>query len=164
MNKDSLLLQPRENENNGDLSLQGGFPDAGACDVLRGRPRGARRTPFAAFRAAEGHPPLYRSFLVRLKYDALDSLDKWALLIITLSIIYGAALLVAGNGLSQAGEDDRRRQPAPQLVLNPELDNKIQQARDMLVRDNLDKTEMLVDSLIGEFPMKESCTCSRATS
>jgi len=154
MTKDSLLVQPRENENNGDLSLQGGFPDAGACEVLRGRPRGARRTPFASFRAAEGQAPLYRSFLGRIKYDALDSLDKWALLLITLAIIYGAALLVTGNGLSQAGEDDRRRQPAPQLVLNPELDNKIQQARDLLVRENLDKTEMLVDSLLGEFPFE----------
>ncbi|MDY0352217.1 MAG: hypothetical protein RBR09_13260 [Desulfobulbaceae bacterium] len=152
MNKDSLVLQRRKNENNGDLSLQGGFPDPGACDVLRGQPRGDRRTPFAAFRAEEGQAPPYRSFLARIKYDSLDSLDKWALLIIALAIIYGAALLVSGNGLSQAGEDDRRRQPAPQLVMNPELDNKIQQARDLLVRENLDKTEMLVDSLLGEFP------------
>ncbi|MDW7774492.1 MAG: hypothetical protein SCH71_16530 [Desulfobulbaceae bacterium] len=82
----------------------------------------------------------------------MDALDKWSLFFITATIVYAAFLLDFTGGQSQAQEDGMRRAPVLQSVLNPELDNKIQLARDMLVRDNLEKTELLVDELLSAFP------------
>lgn len=156
MEKDfHLFVRNQHSEADGNPVPQKGPSPPARCNVLSRIPQEGSCSPFATllrFREKEARSPVWRSFLARIRYDSLDTLDKWSVLIITLTIIYAAGLLAAANGQSQAGEDDLRRQTVSVLVLNPELDNKIQLAMDLLVRENLDKTEMLVASLLGEFP------------
>lgn len=90
----------------------------------------------------------------RIKYYSMDALDRWTVLIIILTLISAAGLLIAAEKQPEEGVAGLRRQPASHLVLNPELDNNIQRARDLLARENLNQTEMLVDSLLGEFPLE----------
>jgi len=82
----------------------------------------------------------------------MDKLDKWTVFIISVMILYASGLLIRANGNSYA---DQYRQPAPpanQVIINPELDKKIEVARTLLIEDNLDKSEELVNTLIEEYP------------
>lgn len=82
----------------------------------------------------------------------MDKLDRWTTLAITVILLYSTFLLFMAEGQSEAGNNDNRSQAVHQYIINPELDNKIQVARNMLIQDNLEKTELLVNSLINEFP------------
>lgn len=84
----------------------------------------------------------------------MDKLDKLTYLSITVLTLYGAYLLFTAPVMPRALEDDKRRMVAQQYVVNPELDNKIKLAKNLMAQDNLEKTESLVNSLIGEFPYK----------
>ena len=82
----------------------------------------------------------------------MDKLDKWTTFIVSAILIYGAFLLFMADGQPQLQESEKRRLADHQYVVNPELDNKIRIARNLLAQDNMEKTELLVNSLINEFP------------
>jgi len=82
----------------------------------------------------------------------MDKLDKLTLISTTTLALYAATLLFMSDDQSQTDLADKNIQAARQYVINPELDNKIQLARNLMAEDNLEKTELLVDSLLSEFP------------
>ena len=82
----------------------------------------------------------------------MDKLDKLTLVGVTLLVLYASALLFMSSGQSQADKGKKRIESAHQYFINPELDKKIQLAKNLMAQDNLEKTELLVDSLVGEFP------------
>ena len=82
----------------------------------------------------------------------MDKLDKWTVFAVTAMAIYATALLFAAGNNSQAQQGAEQNPPPHQYVINPELDSKIQAATNMLAQDNLEKTEVLVNSLLSEFP------------
>lgn len=82
----------------------------------------------------------------------MDKLDKLTIFGVTTLTLYASGLLFMANDDSQTNQASKRKQPAHQYVINPELDNKIQMAKNLMEQDNLEKTELLVNSLVGEFP------------
>jgi tetratricopeptide (TPR) repeat protein len=82
----------------------------------------------------------------------MDKLDKMTVFGLTVLTLYASVLLLLSNDQSQADQVSKRSQAARQYIINPELDNKIQLAKNLMAQDNLEKTELLVDSLVGEFP------------
>jgi predicted Zn-dependent protease len=82
----------------------------------------------------------------------MDRLDKLtACIVITLSC-YAAVLLISANGQSQATATEKRGLEAPQHVLSPELEGRIQAAKNLLTQDSLEQSELLLDTLLSEFP------------
>ncbi len=82
----------------------------------------------------------------------MDKLDKLTSVGVTVLLLYAAALLFMSHGESQANQGKKHRQSARQYIINPDLDNQIQLAKNLMAQDNLEKTELLVKSLVGEFP------------
>ncbi|MHB8811568.1 MAG: tetratricopeptide repeat protein [Desulfobulbaceae bacterium] len=82
----------------------------------------------------------------------MDRLDKWTAFFVLALSCYATVLLISANGTSQAKEDEKRSQEVRQHVLTPELDSKIQTAKNLLRQENLEKSEALVTTLLGEFP------------
>jgi Flp pilus assembly protein TadD len=84
----------------------------------------------------------------------MDKHDKLTVLSVTILMLYGAVLLLTAPDKPQAMSTDKRRVASQQYIANPELDSKIRLAKNLIAQDNLEKTELLVNSLIGEFPYK----------
>jgi predicted Zn-dependent protease len=82
----------------------------------------------------------------------MDKLDKITIFGVTVLTLYASALLFLSNDQTQANQTSKRRQPVQQYIINPDLDKKIQLAKNLMEQDNLEKTELLVNSLVGEFP------------
>lgn len=82
----------------------------------------------------------------------MDKLDRWTTFAVTVTLLYAAFLLFMVPRQSEPGQGGNRRQTVHQYIINPELDKKIQIAENLLIQDNLEKTEMLINSLIKEFP------------
>lgn len=83
----------------------------------------------------------------------MDSLDRWAATAVTALLVSTLALLVTADENDAPPASAEKRLPLQQQMLfNPELDNKIQLARRLLAHNNLEQTEIIADSLIGEFP------------
>ena len=82
----------------------------------------------------------------------MDKFDKWTVFIISVMIIYITGLLVKSNGSSYAGQAERQAVQSYQIIVNPELDKKIEVAKNLLIEDNLEKSEVLVNTLIEENP------------
>jgi tetratricopeptide (TPR) repeat protein len=82
----------------------------------------------------------------------MDKLDKLTGFFVLAMSCYAVALFMTASGQSQATEVEKRGQEVRQYVLTPELDSKIQAAKNLLAQDSLDKTESLLNSLLGEFP------------
>jgi len=82
----------------------------------------------------------------------MDKLDKITILGVTVLTLYACVLLFMSNDQTQADQTSKRRQPVQQYGINPDLDNKIKMAKNLMEQDNLEKTELLVNSLVGEFP------------
>ena len=81
----------------------------------------------------------------------MDTLDKWTIFIISVIVIYAGALIVRADGDPR---EDLNRNPAiqaAQVIINPELDKKIELARTILVQGNVEKSETLVNSLLEEY-------------
>ena len=82
----------------------------------------------------------------------MDKFDKWTVFIISVMILYAAGLLIKTNGNSNAKSTAKSVQQSRQIIINPDLDKKIEVAKNLLIQDNLEKSEVLVNSLIGEHP------------
>ena len=82
----------------------------------------------------------------------MDKLDKITILGVTVLTLYASILLFMSNGQPQADQANKSKQPAHQYIINPDLDKKITLAKNLMEQDNLEKTELLVNSLVGEFP------------
>ena len=82
----------------------------------------------------------------------MDKLDKITTVAVTVLTLYASALLFLSHDPTQEKQTNKRRLPSQQYVINPDLDNKIQMAKNLMEQDNLEKTELLVNSLVGEFP------------
>ena len=67
-------------------------------------------------------------------------------------IVYATVLLALEYDPDQTESSKKIEIAARHHVVTPELQNKIALARDLLVQDNLTKSESLVESLISEFP------------
>lgn len=85
-------------------------------------------------------------------FSTMDKLDKWTAFFVIAMSCYATGLLMAANGPSQAKDDVRRAQNVSQYALPPELNSKIQAAKNLLGQENLDKSEALVTALLGQFP------------
>ena len=82
----------------------------------------------------------------------MDKLDKWTAFFVIALSCYATVLLILANGQTQAKEDEKRSEEVRQYVLTPELNSKIQVAKNLLGQENLEKSEALVTTLLGEFP------------
>lgn len=82
----------------------------------------------------------------------MDKLDKWTTFIISLMVLYTGWLLIKANGNSYAEQYNKPVQQSQKLIVNPELDKKIELARNLLTQDSLEKSEALINTLIGEYP------------
>lgn len=82
----------------------------------------------------------------------MDKLDKWTAFFVIALSCYATVLLVLANGQTLAKEEEKRSQAVRQHVVTPELDSKIQAAKNLLSQENLEKSEALVTTLLGEFP------------
>ena len=82
----------------------------------------------------------------------MDKLDKITILGVTVLTLYASVLLFMSNDQTQPDQTRKRNQPVQQYIINPDLDNKIKMAKNLMEQDNLEKTELLVNSLVGEFP------------
>lgn len=85
-----------------------------------------------------------------MKTDGMDRLDRISLLAIVLLVVAASFLVAFHAGGSAGGEQFVMRPQAP--VFNPELDKKIQVARDLLENNNLAKSEELATLLLQEHP------------
>jgi Flp pilus assembly protein TadD len=82
----------------------------------------------------------------------MDTLDKWTISIIAAIAVYAGALIVQASG--DASPDLHGRNPAiqaAQVIINPELDKKIELARTILIQGNVEKSETLVNSLLEKY-------------
>jgi tetratricopeptide (TPR) repeat protein len=82
----------------------------------------------------------------------MDKLDKLTILSVAMLMLYAAVLLFTAPEKPRVDRTDMRMVAARQNIANPELDTKIRLAKNLMAQDNLEKTETLVNSLIGEFP------------
>ena len=82
----------------------------------------------------------------------MDKLDKITILGVTVLTLYACLLLFMSNDQTLADQTRKRNQPVQQYIINPDLNNKIKMAKNLMEQDNLEKTELLVNSLVGEFP------------
>ncbi len=82
----------------------------------------------------------------------MDKLDKITILGVTVLTLYASALLFLSHDPTQENQTSKRKQPVQQYLINPELNNKIKMAKNLMEQDNLEKTELLVNSLVVEFP------------
>jgi tetratricopeptide (TPR) repeat protein len=82
----------------------------------------------------------------------MDKLDKLTAIFVIALGCYAAVLLMTANGQSQATVPGTHSQQVPQRVLSPELERKIQTAKNLLAQDSLEKSELLLNALLGEFP------------
>jgi len=89
---------------------------------------------------------------IRLRLFKMDRLDKLTIAILVVLASYAAVLMFMEKRSSQqAAIENKRSQPAVQY-LNPDLNNKIQQAKKFLNDNNLGKADMLANDLINEYP------------
>lgn len=82
----------------------------------------------------------------------MDKLDKLTAITISVLLLYGSLLLVRADGSEEPQRPDNAVLRAQQVVLNPMLDKKIELAKTLLIEDNIEKSEELVESLLGEHP------------
>ena len=75
-------------------------------------------------------------------YFTMDKLDKLTVFFVIAMSCYAAVLLVTANGQSQAKETEKRDQVVRQYVLPPELESKIQAAKNLLAQDSLEQSEL----------------------
>ncbi len=84
----------------------------------------------------------------------MDKLDKLTVASVIVLTVYAAVLLATAPDRPRANPAEQRRVASQQYIANPELDNKIRLAKNLMAQDNLDKTETLVNSLINEYPYR----------
>lgn len=82
----------------------------------------------------------------------MDKLDKLTIAIVAAMTIYASVLLALRYDPAQAEANRESEIAASQHVASPELLGKIKLARNLLIENNLKKSETLVESLINEYP------------
>ncbi len=82
----------------------------------------------------------------------MDKLDKITVISVMVMVLYAAGLLIITHDPSQAEANQQRELAAQKFVPTPELQNKIQLAKNLLTQDNITKSESLVESLLNEYP------------
>ena len=82
----------------------------------------------------------------------MDKFDKWTVFIISVMILYTGLLLVRANGNSYAEQRSPSVLHSNRIIVNPELDRKIEVAKNLLIQNSLEKSETLVNSLLAEHP------------
>lgn len=85
-------------------------------------------------------------------YSGMDKLDKWTVFFVIAMACYATALLATSSGPAGKNQDPGKSQTARQHVMTPELETKIQIAKNLLTQDNVEKSETLVNTLLTEFP------------
>jgi len=88
----------------------------------------------------------------------MDNLTNDSLFVIALSC-YATVLLILANGQTLAKEEEKRSLAVRQHVVTPELDSKIQAAKNLLSQENLEKARRWSPPFSANFPMRASCTC-----
>lgn len=82
----------------------------------------------------------------------MDKLDKLTIISVLFLAVYASVLLALEYDPARSVEEKELEVAAKQHVVTPELKNKIQLAKNLLIQDNLTKSESLVESLIREYP------------
>ena len=84
----------------------------------------------------------------------MDKLDKLTIGIVVGMALYTGTLLALEYDPSQSEITKQVEIAAKQHVVTPELQNKINLAKNLIIQDNLKKSESLVESLITEYPFE----------
>lgn len=82
----------------------------------------------------------------------MDKLDKLTIISVIFLAIYASVLLALKYDPTKSVREKEDEIAARQHVVTPELKNKLQIAKNLLIQDNLTKSESLVESLIQEYP------------
>ena len=84
--------------------------------------------------------------------NKLDQLDKFTIGIVTALAVYACSLIAFAYDPAQSEIDKKQEVAAKHHVASPELLSKIDLAKNLLIQDNLDKSEALVETLIQQYP------------
>lgn len=84
----------------------------------------------------------------------MDKLDKLTIVSVAVMCFYAAALLALEYDPSQSEAKKETKIAVQKHIASPELQNKINLAKNLLIQDNLKKSETLVESLINEYPFE----------
>jgi len=88
-----------------------------------------------------------------LKYSSMDGFDKLASCAVIVLILSAAVLLgITEDAPARPAQDEGRQSSARHSFADPELNEKTQLARKLLAHNNLEQTEIVVNSLLDEFP------------